>query len=67
VPNIYSFSITANETGATTKIVSESLAKQLDQAQKVLDTYKIDKKDIQSSNIDIQSNRVYDNNTSREQ
>jgi uncharacterized protein YggE len=67
VPNIYSFSITANETGATTKIVSESLAKQLDQAQKILDTYKIDKKDIQSSNIDIQPNRVYDNNSSREQ
>jgi len=67
IPNIYSFSITANETGATTKIVSESLAKQLDQAQKVLDIYKIDKKDIQSSNIDIQPNRVYDNNSSREQ
>lgn len=67
VPNIYSFSITTNETGATTKIVSESLAQQLDQAQKILDTYKIDKKDIQSSNIDIQPNRVYDNNSSREQ
>jgi uncharacterized protein len=66
VPNIYSFSITANETGATTKIVNESLAKQLDQAQKILDTYKIDKKDIQSSNIDIQPNREYDGNKSIE-
>jgi uncharacterized protein YggE len=66
IPNIYSFSITANETGATTKIVSESLAQQLDQAQKVLDTYKIDKKDIQSSNIDIQPNREYDGTKSIE-
>lgn len=66
VPNIYSFSITASETGSTTKIVSESLAKQLDQAQKILDTYKIDKKDIQSSNIDIQPNREYTQNSSKE-
>lgn len=67
VPNIYSFSISANEIWATTKIVNESLAKKLDQAQKILDANNIDKKDIQSSNIDIQPNRVYENNTSKEQ
>jgi uncharacterized protein YggE len=67
VPNIYSFSISTNETGATTKEVSETMAKKLDQAQKILDANNIDKKDIQSSNIDIQPNRVYENNTSKEQ
>ena len=65
VPNIYSFSITANETGATTKIVNETLAKKLDQAQKIIDEFKIDTKDIQSSNIDISENRVYDNSNSK--
>lgn len=65
VPDIYSFSVTANETGSTTKIVNEWLAQQLDKAQKVLDQYKIDKKDIQSQNIDISENRVYDNSTSK--
>lgn len=65
VPNIYSFSITANETGATTKIVNEALAKKLDQAQKIIDEFKIDKKDIQSQNIDISENRVYDNSSSK--
>ena len=65
VPNIYSFSITANETGATTKIVNEALAKKLDQAQKIIDEFKIDTKDIQSSNIDISENRVYDNSNSK--
>jgi len=66
VPNIYSFSISANETWATTKIVSENLAKKLDQAQKILAGNNIDKKDIQSSNIDIQSNRIYEREGSRE-
>jgi uncharacterized protein YggE len=66
VPNIYTFSISASETWATTKIVSENLAKKLDQAQKILADNKIDKKDIQSSNIDIQSNRVYEREGSRE-
>ncbi len=66
IPNIYTFSISANETWATTKIVSENLAKKLDQAQKVLADNNIDKKDIQSSNIDIQSNREYTQNASKE-
>jgi len=66
VPNIYTFSISANETWATTKIVSENLAKKLDQAQKILAGNNIDKKDIQSSNIDIQSNRIYEREGSRE-
>ena len=66
VPNIYTFSISANETWATTKIVSENLAKKLDQAQKILADNNIDKKDIQSNNIDIQSNRIYEREGSRE-
>lgn len=65
VPDIYTFSVTANETGATTKIVNEALAKKLDQAQKIIDTFKIDKKDIQSQNIDISENRVYDSSSSK--
>lgn len=43
----------------TTKIVNETLARKLDQAQKIIDTFKIDTKDIQSNNIDISENRVY--------
>lgn len=66
VPNIYTFSVSANETWATTKIVSDNLAKKLDQAQKILADNNIDKKDIQSSNIDIQSNRIYEREGSRE-
>lgn len=65
VPDIYTFSVTANETGATTKIVNEALAKKLDQAQKIIDTFKIDKKDIQSQNIDISENRIYDSSSSK--
>jgi len=66
VPNIYSFSISANEIGNTSKIVNETLAKKLDQAQKTLTDYQIDKKDIQSSNIDIYQNREYDGTKSVE-
>ena len=66
VPNIYTFSISTSETWATTKIVSDALAKKLDQAQKILADNNIDKKDIQSSNIDIQSNRIYEREGSRE-
>ena len=65
VPNIYSFSISANETGATTKIVNEALAKKLDEATKLLDKNNIDKKDIQSQNVDISENRNYTNNNSQ--
>lgn len=65
VPNIYTFSITANETGATTKAVNEAIALKMNEAQKILESNNIDKKDIQSQNVDISENRVYTNSTSR--
>lgn len=66
IPNIYTFSITANATGANTKAVSESIAIQINQAEKTLEENNIDKKDIQSNNIDIQPNREYTQNSSKE-
>ncbi len=66
VPNIYTFSISANETGATTKIVNDELATKIDQAKKILKDNNIEDKDIQSNNIDIAANREYTNTSSRE-
>ena len=66
VPNIYTFSISANETGATTKIVNDELATKIDQAKKILKDNNIEDKDIQSNNIDISANREYTNTSSRE-
>lgn len=66
VPNIYTFSISADETGATTKIVNEALAKKMDQAQTILNANTIDKKDIQSNAISINPNREYDGTKSVE-
>ncbi len=65
-PNIYSFSISANETGSTTKIVNDALAKKIEQAQKILKDNNIEDKDIQSNNIDISTNREYTNTSSKE-
>lgn len=64
IPNIYTFSVIANETGSTTKEVSTTIAKKLDQAQQILKDNKIDAKDIQSSNISTNENREYDGTTS---
>ncbi len=65
IPNIYTFSITANEKGKTTKEVNEALAKKINAAQVILENNKIDKKEIQSQNVDISENRVYENSNSK--
>ena len=65
VPDIYNFSITASEVGKTTKGVNEAITKKVNEAMKILADNKIDKKDIQSQNINISENRVYDNSSSR--
>lgn len=65
VPDIYTFSITANEVGKTTKEVNKVLAQKIAEAKKVLQNNKIEAKDIQSQNVDISENRVYTNNTSK--
>lgn len=67
VPDIYTFSITAEHTADTTKAVSDALATQLAQTQIILDENTIEQKDIQSQGININRNRIYDNNSSREQ
>lgn len=64
VPNIFVFSVSANETGSTTKAVNEVLAKKLDQAQKILADNGIEKKDIQSNNINTYENREYNESKS---
>lgn len=65
VPNIYTFSVTANATGSTTKRVNEAIAQKINAAQEILTNNTIDKKDIQSQNVDISENRVYENSSSR--
>lgn len=65
VPSIYNFSITANHIWKTTKEVNKQLATTLAAAQKVLDIYKIDATDIQSQWVNINENRVYNNNSSQ--
>lgn len=65
VPDIYTFSVSANETGSTTKAVNEALALKINAAQEVLTKNNVDKKDIQSQNVDISENRVYNNNNSK--
>ncbi len=65
VPDIYEFSITASEKWATTKDVNKALAKKTEAAQKILKDYKIEDKDIQSQNVNISENRVYENSSSK--
>lgn len=65
VPNIYTFNVMANEKGATTKEVNEALAKKTTAIQQILSEHNIDKKDIQSQNLDIFENRVYESSSSR--
>lgn len=65
VPDIYNFSITASETGKTTKAVNEAITKKINEATKLLESNKINKKDIQSQNVNISENRVYDKESSR--
>lgn len=64
-PDIYTFSVRAQSTWATTKEVNRNLAEMIDQAREVLQGANIENKDIQSQNVNISERRVYENSSSR--
>jgi uncharacterized protein YggE len=63
-PDIFTFTISANEKGATTKEVNALLATKLTQAKDILTKNGVEEKDITSTNISVSPNREYTNNTS---
>ncbi len=63
-PDIFTFTISANEKGATTKVVNEALATKLSQAKEILKKNGVEDKDITSTNISVYPNWDYTNNTS---
>jgi uncharacterized protein YggE len=63
-PDIFTFTISANEKGGTTKEVNALLATKLAQAKEVLIKNGVAEKDITSTNISVSPNREYTNNTS---
>ncbi len=66
IPNIFTFTISADEIWATTNEVNTVLAIKTNQATDILKRYGVLDKDIQSSNISINQNRVYDGTKSVE-
>lgn len=63
-PDIFVFTISANEKWATTKEVNELLATKLSQAKEILKKNGVADKDITSTNISVYPNWEYTNNTS---
>lgn len=63
-PDIFIFTISANEKWSSTKEVNELLATKLSQAKDILKKNWIEEKDITSTNISVYPNWEYTNNTS---
>lgn len=63
-PDIFTFTISANEKWATTKEVNDLLATKLSQAKDILKKNWVADKDITSTNISVYPNWEYTNNTS---
>lgn len=63
-PDIFTFTISANEKGNTTKEVNTLLATKLSLAKDILKKSGVEDKDITSTNISVYPNWEYTNNTS---
>lgn len=64
-PDIYTFSVRAQATWSTTKDVNRKLAEMISKARDIIKSANIDDKDIQSQNVNVYENRVYENSSSR--